>query len=161
MYQAIVLSTLLYGLDTWNLIQQQEAQLDAFGHKALRRIMRVEWDDYLSNEVIRRKTNQPKISQLVRKKRQQWFGHVARMDDKRLAKQTFRWNPQTINPKRGRKKTRWKDVIQRDAELFNTTPEFLNQIALKRNLRTSKGGKEWLCFLDALCAETSTAVQTV
>ena len=58
-------------------------------------------------------------------------------------------------------KTRLKDVIQRDAELFNTTPEFLNQIALKRNLRTSKGGKEWLCFLDALCAETSTAVQTV
>jgi hypothetical protein len=160
MYQAIVLSTLLYGSETWNLTQQQEAQLDAFGHKALRRIMGVEWDDYLSNEEIRRKTNQPKISQLVRKKRQQWFGHVVRMEDKRLAKRTFRWNPKSNNYKRGRKKTRWKDVIQRDAELFNTTPEYLNQIALKRNLRTAKGGKEWLRFLDALCVESNTAAQT-
>ena len=46
MYQAIVISTLLYGSETWNLTQQQEDQLDAFGHKALRRIMRVDWDDY-------------------------------------------------------------------------------------------------------------------
>ena len=59
-YQAIVLSFLLYGSETWNLTQQQEAKLDSFGHKALRRIMRVERDDYLSNEVIRGKLINPK-----------------------------------------------------------------------------------------------------
>ena len=96
----------------------------------------------------------------MRKKRQQWFGHVARMDEKRLALQTFRWNPKTNNPKRGRKKTRWKDVVKRDAQLFNTTPEHLNQIALIRNRKTSKGGKEWQRFLNALCVETNTAVLT-
>ena len=42
MYQEIVLSTLLYGSETWNLTQQQEAQLDAFGHKVQRRTMRVD-----------------------------------------------------------------------------------------------------------------------
>ena len=51
-------------------------------------------------------------------------------------------------------KTRLKDVIQRDAQLFN-------QIAVKRNCKILKGEKEWQHFLNALCVETKIAVQTV
>ena len=68
LYRSLVLTTLLYGPETWNMSEAQEQRIDAFGHKCLRKIIKIKWNDYIKNQKIREDTDQPQISQLIRKK---------------------------------------------------------------------------------------------
>ena len=51
-YQAVVLSTLLYGSESWNTTVQEEKRLPSFHTRCLRRILCVPWQEPLPNEVI-------------------------------------------------------------------------------------------------------------
>ena len=54
MYRAVVLSTLLYGAETWTVYKRQVKKLHAFMMRHLRSIMRKTWMDKVTNkEIIR------------------------------------------------------------------------------------------------------------
>ena len=54
-YQACVLSTLLYGSETWTLYSRQERRLNAFQTRCLRRLLGITWQDRITNvEVLSR-----------------------------------------------------------------------------------------------------------
>ena len=51
-YQARVLSTLLYGSETWCTYMRQEHRLNSFHLQCLKRILGVKWQDHVTNSEI-------------------------------------------------------------------------------------------------------------
>ena len=80
LYNAIVVSTLLYGAETWALKAADETRLNAFGAKCMRRILGVKWSDRIPNAELYERSKQVIIAKLIRKIGIQWFGHIMRMD---------------------------------------------------------------------------------
>ena len=115
-YNACVLSTLLYGAECWSLKDRDEKRLDAFDMRCQRKILKIKWSQHIRNLDIRLKTCQTQLTHLIRKRRLQWFGHVQRMDNTRLPLKLYRWTPTHGKRKPGRPRTTWKDVIRRDID---------------------------------------------
>jgi len=53
-YRAVVLSSLLYGAETWTVYRTHVKKLSAFIMRQLRDIMAVKWYDKITNEAILR-----------------------------------------------------------------------------------------------------------
>ena len=120
LYNACVLSTLLYAAESWSLTERQEARLDAFDMRCQRKILRIVWSQHIPNKRIRSMTKQPQLTNILRKRRLKWFGHVLRMDKDRAPKMLYLWKPTHGKRRRGRPRTTWRDVIQRDLTLLDT-----------------------------------------
>ena len=115
-YNCSVLSTLLYGCETWYLKSSQEKKLDAFDMRCLRKILGIRWDDFVRNEDIRKQTKQPPVTSTICRRRLSWLGHASRLPQSRPANQVLRWTPQGSR-KRGRPKMNWRQNIERDLRL--------------------------------------------
>ena len=89
-----VFSTLQYGVETWVLKKEDQKRLDAFEMKLYRWLLEIRWQDRIKNTDIRKKLGvEEAISFTIKKRQIQWFGHVARMDGKRWAKQLLAKTP--------------------------------------------------------------------
>ena len=58
--------------------------------------------------------NEPKIGEDIKIRRLGWAGHIIRMEEERIPKNVLNRNFYTTRPV-GRPRTRWADVVQRDA----------------------------------------------
>jgi len=67
---------MLYGSKCWNLNQQQEKRLQAFENNCLRRILNINWTQYVSNRTIRQITGQPLVTDMIKTQRWKYLGHV-------------------------------------------------------------------------------------
>ena len=114
-YQAVVLSTLLYGSESWNTTVQEEKRLAAFHSRCLRRILGLSWQDHVPNEVIFERTSQVPLISILRHKRLTWLGHVTRMHQTRLPRRLLHWEPRGRR-RPGRQRMRWKDTVSRDLQ---------------------------------------------
>jgi len=79
MYNAAVLSVLLYGAETWPRTGTLSSRLDGFDSMALRLILGIHWRDLVSNETVRALAGQPPASSLAARRRVRWYGHVLRL----------------------------------------------------------------------------------
>src|ERR1700733_11518166 len=83
-YHALVEPVLLYGSETWCLKKEDERRLLVAEMNWLRRIRGR--SEKIRNEVTRRELGVTEtIIEKIRKRRLSWFGHVERMDEKRIA----------------------------------------------------------------------------
>ena len=105
-YNACVLSKLLYGSETWTTYSDQEKRLNAFHLRSLRRLLGISWMNKIPNTVVLSHTELPSMYTLLRQRRLRWLGHVRRMDDGRIPKDIHivwrtcggkkrRWTPPT------------------------------------------------------------------
>lgn len=92
-YDAIIKSILLYGAETWRLMEADKRKMTAVEMDALRRSCRVSRRDRIRNDRIREimGTEQTIIDD-IQKKQLIWFGYMKRMD--RLPKVAMEWIPQ-------------------------------------------------------------------
>ena len=90
-----------------------EAKLNTFQHKCLRRLLKIYWPMRVSNEEVRRRANTETISELVRKRRWTWIGHVLRMDNSCLPRVALTWAPEGKR-KRGRPKETWRRTVEKE-----------------------------------------------
>ena len=67
-------------------------KLESAHHKFQRRMMGISWKDKVSNERVRTQTQLEKIDLIIEARRLRWLGHVLRMDDNRLPRQTVHWD---------------------------------------------------------------------
>jgi len=58
--------------------------------------------------------NEPNIVEDIKIRRLGWTGHIMRMEEERIPKKVINGNFYTTRPV-GRPRTRWTDVVQRDA----------------------------------------------
>ena len=66
LYRTNVVSTLLYGCETWQVTTKQEKILDIFDNRCMRRILKVNWQDYVSNKQLREKYEHPPVSAIMK-----------------------------------------------------------------------------------------------
>uniref|UniRef100_A0A5F8G352 Reverse transcriptase domain-containing protein n=1 Tax=Monodelphis domestica TaxID=13616 RepID=A0A5F8G352_MONDO len=63
-YNAVVLSSLLYGCETWTLYRKHMKQLEQFHQRSLRSIMRIRWQDRITNQEVLDRANSTSIEVL-------------------------------------------------------------------------------------------------
>jgi len=80
LYEAILLSTLLYGADVWLLTATLTERLDAAHHRLQRNILGISWKDGITNVEVRTRTGQQTMDNILRERRLRWLGHVLRMN---------------------------------------------------------------------------------
>src|SRR6218665_3619016 len=73
LYNDIVVSTLLYGSETWPMTIANKKRLEAAHHRWLRRILYMSWRDKITNKSIRQRTGQEYIENIIRKRRLRWL----------------------------------------------------------------------------------------
>ena len=119
MYNACVLSTLLYGSEAWTTYSDQEKRLNTFHLRSLRRLLGISWMDRIPNTVVLSRAGLPSMYTLLRQRRLRWLGHVRRMDDGRIPKDIL--YGELVAGKRGpgRPQLRFRDVCKRDMKALS------------------------------------------
>ena len=84
--RTIVISTLLYGAETWTLTSAMERKIAAFEMRAFRRLLQISYLDHIKNESIRKRIEaiigkHECLINTVRKRKLQWFGLQAERHD--------------------------------------------------------------------------------
>ena len=132
-YQACVLSTLLYASESWTLYSHQERRLNSFHLRCLRRILGITWQDRISNKNVLSQAGIPSMFALLTQRRLRWLGHVSRMQDGRIPKDMLYGELATGSRPKGRPLLRYKDVCKRDLKAGNIDPAGLEAVAADRS----------------------------
>ena len=114
LYRSLVLSTLLYGCESWTLTADSERRIQAFENKCQRRLLRVTWVEHKTNEYIHSKIKNAvgpfdPLLTVVKRRKLAWFGHVTRRNN--LSKTILQGTVEGKR-KRGRQKKSWMDNIK-------------------------------------------------
>lgn len=86
-YDACVVTSLLYSCETWTPYRRHLKTLERFHQTCLRRILNISWKSLTSDTEVLSKAGCPSIEARIVKNHMRWVGHVIRMDDSRLPKQ--------------------------------------------------------------------------
>ena len=131
-YRAVVLTTLLYGSETWTAYRRHEKQLNHFHLRCLRNLLHIRWQDKVPDTEVLRQTNFPSIITIMRKAQLRWAGHVSRMSDDRIPKQLL--YGELCQGKRTveRQRKRFKDSLKVSLKDFNISPEPWESLASDR-----------------------------
>jgi len=85
MLKCYVFSTLLYGIEDWNLKKADVQQIQAFKMWCFRRIINIFWVDKVTNaEVLRRIGKELEMMKTIKCRKLQYFGHVLRSEKYQL-----------------------------------------------------------------------------
>ena len=133
-YEACVLGTLLYGSETWTTYAVQEAKLNAFHMRCLRRILGITWMDRVTNSEVLRRARSRTMYAILSERRLRWLGHVHRMDQDRIPKDLLYGQLECGTRKKGRPHLRYKDVCKRDLRAAHIDSESWESIAPNRTL---------------------------
>ncbi len=104
-YNAVCLSTLLYGAELWTPYRQHINNLEAFHNRCLQKILNLSWEDRIPHTVILSNTDSICMEA---KKHLRWLGHTICMPEHRLPHQVL--YSQLMGAKRsaGRQKQHFK-----------------------------------------------------
>ena len=118
-FKTIILLVVLYGCESWSLTLREERGLSVFENRILRRISGPKRDENewrrLHNEELRSLYRSPNIVTVTKSRRLRWTGHVARMEEGRIALKILTGKPTGKRPL-GRPRRRWEDNIRMDLE---------------------------------------------
>jgi len=85
-YRAAILSSLLYGSETWTPYRRRIKKLDNFHMKCLHRILNVQWQDRIPNTEILNRCQITGVEVMIMQSQLRLCGHVHRMPDSRIPK---------------------------------------------------------------------------
>ena len=85
-YKAVVLTTLLYGSESWTVHKRHAKKLNHFHTICLRKLLGIKWQDKIPDTVVLTRANVPSIHTTLMQTQLRWAGHVVRMPDHRLPK---------------------------------------------------------------------------
>ena len=118
-YKAVVLSTLLYGCETWTIYRRHEKQLQQFHLRCLRSILNIRWQDKIPDTEVLERAKLPSAITIMRKAQTRWAGHVSRMSDSRIPKQLFYGELRHGERSVGGQRKRYKDTLKVYLKDFN------------------------------------------
>ena len=131
-YQASVLSVLLYGSECWPISTSLCSRLSAFDMQAQRTITNTKWFEYKTNIEVRTLTNRQPIQRYIAQGRLRWFGHLLRSPLNHPALAIYTFNPKAARWSRPRvaPRMRWSDVLGKYLQQLGTTLMEASNIAL-------------------------------
>ena len=145
---ALVRIVLIYGCNTWSVKVQQENTLKVFEHTWLRRILRVQLRDRISNASIRRMCNiQRDVALITIKERcSKWLGHVLQKRPEYLPRQILLVEPINYWKKRqGGQRKNWWSLAKSDLEPIGVFKKFGH-----------RWSTQWLAFAKQLAQDRTT-----
>ncbi len=82
LYKTLVLAVLLYGCETWKMTKGYEGKINVFQTKCLRRIMKIRWQDHISNSELLTRTGmrQQLLNTEIKRRRWKFIGHTLRQE---------------------------------------------------------------------------------
>ena len=116
-YQACVLSTLLYGSESWTTYARQENRLESFHLRCLRRILGITWQDKVTIVAVLEQAGSLSMHLMLSQRRLRWLGHVRRMEDGRIPKDVLYGELAFGRRPAGRPALCYKDVYKRDLKV--------------------------------------------
>ena len=146
-YIACVISTLLYGSETWTTYAGQESRFNTFHLRSIRRILGISWLDKVTNADVPSSAGLPSMYTLLRQCRLRWLGNVRRMDDSRIPKYILYGELALGSRTTGHPHLRYKNVCVRDMKAVDidtmsweglATDRTKWRSALKQHLKTGK-----------------------
>ena len=109
--ESCIFSVFLYACETWTLKQKDVSKILAFEMRCYRRALCINWTQKVRNLEVRQKIGaEHNLIQKVMKRKLSFFGHVCRMDDKRLVKNVIFGRMEGMN-RRGRPCREWLDDV--------------------------------------------------
>ena len=142
-YKSNVRSVLLYASETWRTNKKIESRLRGFEGRCLRRILKLHWQQHVTNEEVSRRTGINNIVAEVRQRRWRWLGHVLRMPKSRYPHTALRWAPPGKR-KRGRPLGTWRRTVEEEMRKAGKTWSELGWLAQDRD--------GWRKFVGAFCS---------
>ena len=153
-YQACVLSVLMYGAECWTPLRRHVKKLNTFHHRCIRAILGVsnkqQWTEKITMAELRRRFGDKEtVGEKIQRRRLEWLGHLARMPEHRVPKSVlFGWLPQP-RPRCGPRK-RWRDVVKKDLNVIEVEEDEWYAEATR-----SRAGWKTMCGLGLQrCGET-------
>ena len=104
-YKAAVITSLLYGCETWTLNKKQIIRLERFHQTTLRKIARIKWFHKVTNYEVLSRCNVHSLQSMIDTARLRWTGHVVRMKNDRIPKALLYGRLETGRPQRGNHNT--------------------------------------------------------
>ena len=111
-YKAVILTTLLYGCETWVAYRRHVKVLEQFQQRILRSILGIHWQDRIINASILEQADTTSIEAHIVKSQLSWAGHVRRMPDTRVPKQLLYAELSSGKRKTGGQWKRYKDQLK-------------------------------------------------
>ena len=114
LYRALVLSTLLYGCESWTMTAETTKRVQSFETKCFRRMLGISWSERKTNDFVRAQVTsldgpQDPLLAIIKRRKLTWFGHVSRHNS--LPK-TILQGTLEGGRKRGRQQKSWLDNIK-------------------------------------------------
>ena len=117
MYKTLIRPVVLYGHETWTMLEEDLQALGVFERRVLRTIFGGVQEDGVwrrrMNHELAQLYGEPSIQKVAKAGRVRWAGHVARMPDSNPAKMVFASDPAGTR-RRGAQRARWADQVQND-----------------------------------------------
>ena len=131
-YQAIVLTTLLYGCKSWRVYQHHARKLNHFHTTCLRKFLGIKWQDKISDTEVLRHASLPSMYTILMQSQLCWAGHVVCMPDHQLPKRLLYGKLQQgkCSPQ-GQKKC-YKDTLKVSLKVFDISINTWEQTAQDR-----------------------------
>lgn len=131
-YRAVVLTTLLYGSESWTPYRAHIDKLDIFHKRCLRTICGYTLEDHITNSDIFKKCSIGGIESFLIQSQLRWVGHVVRMEDSRIPKVLLYSQLQSGARNVGRPLLRYKDKLKYNLEATNIPIASFEQSSLNR-----------------------------
>ena len=85
-YRAVVLTTLLYGAESWVIYRRHLQLLESFHQRCLHSILNIHWSDFVSIIEVFEQAEITSMEAMLLKTLLRWAGHVSLMEDHFLPK---------------------------------------------------------------------------
>lgn len=108
---SFVFSVLLYGCESWILIEDLLSQIDSFQASCLRIMNNISRRDHVSNSTLLESANETPLSGLVQARQLRWLGHQLRRPTSDLVQQFCLWEPSQGKRRPGGKRTTYREYI--------------------------------------------------
>ena len=158
-YVASVRSVLLYSCESWIITSSLSSILDSCEMRFLRRILGIRGFPYPPNEEVRSRCHvEETISQINKKRRLMWLGHVLRIKDDRMPQQVLLdRHPSNWKRPRGRPCQSWDRMVHTETRFL--TDHIRNAVGSVADW--SVDGRQWISYLSNLASSPCQSRQLV
>ena len=145
-YNAVVISTILYGCEIWVPYRRHIRLLESFHIRHLQLILALRWWHKVTHSEIRSRVGIPSIESLLLHRQLRWLGHLIRMPHSRLPHCMLYGQLKLGRRSVGGQKKRFKDHIKSNRKKCNIPLNRLEVLASNRTTRRSTCVFVMSCF---------------
>ena len=116
LYQAIVMTVMLYNAEVWPIKKQDLQTLESAHFRMAKRMLGRDHDEHISREQVFAETGLPRIADYITQKRLRWVGHALRRNDTDRSRQAVLRELEDQD-------SYWTKLVLRDCEKANHSME--------------------------------------